>query len=83
MPRIIVLDDGETWSGGGFVVTVTEEQLERLQWGEEPKDLDLPDEDWVEIKPKKVVQAACDHDWSQRVRSRVCTKCGKEIDDYD
>ena len=37
--KIVVLDDGETWSGAGTVWTITEDAYNRLCEGAEPKHL--------------------------------------------
>lgn len=37
--KIVVLDDGETWSGAGTVWTITDDALRRLNNGDEPSDL--------------------------------------------
>lgn len=37
--QIVVLDDGETWSGAGTVWTITEHAYNRLCEGDELKDL--------------------------------------------
>lgn len=38
--KIVVLDDGETWSGAATVWTITDAALERLNAGEEPAHLE-------------------------------------------
>tara|TARA_Y100000310_G_scaffold341010_1_gene438753 strand:- start:2252 stop:2431 length:180 start_codon:yes stop_codon:yes gene_type:complete len=43
---IHVLDDGETWSGAGYEVTVTQDQYDRICAGEKPRDV-VPD--WDEV----------------------------------
>lgn len=41
--KIIVLDDGETWSGAGQVLTITDDAYNRLCEGAEIKDLEEND----------------------------------------
>jgi len=37
--KIVVLDDGETWAGGGIVMTITDDAYEKLCDGEDVKFL--------------------------------------------
>ena len=41
---ICVLDDGETWSGEGFTIEVSDKQYQRICNGEKPRDV-VPDYD--------------------------------------
>ena len=38
--KIIVLADNETWTAGGYSLEITPEELQRLEEGEEPDDLE-------------------------------------------
>ena len=61
MPRIVLLKDGKTWAGieGCVVVDITEEQLESLNEGAEPAQLDIDSLNMVNIsdmKERKVIK---------------------------
>jgi hypothetical protein len=50
--RIVVLDDGETWSGSGYVCEVTDEAYEEICEGRKPKNMvddGLIIVDWINI----------------------------------
>ena len=54
LSTIIVLDDGETWSGGGSVLRGTPGEIERIEEGEKPysvinPDHGRPDARWTDI----------------------------------
>lgn len=41
--RIVVLDDGESWSGAGQIITITDDAYNRLCKGDRIKDLEDSD----------------------------------------
>ena len=50
--RIVVLDDGETWSEGGYVVEVTDKAYEEISDGRKFKNMLSPGDgvtiiDWI------------------------------------
>ena len=51
---IIVLDDGETWDGGASIVSLTQDEMDRVSDGEKVFDVvrpdhEVPDAEWRDV----------------------------------